>query len=191
MDEVGRGSLAGPLVAAAVILRCKNPGHNFKRVVSKLQDSKKLTRTEREKISKDLLKCGIEYRIESISVRQINNRGMGWANKEIFRKLIKKIPADKYIIDGNLKISTKNESGKIRSLVRADATRKCVMAAAIIAKVFRDNFMGELHCQHPNYGWSTNSGYGTKQHIAAIQKFGTVRHHRDLYVESLFRNIAG
>ncbi len=189
MDEVGRGSLAGPLVAAAAVLKCGR-SRKFTDVVYKLKDSKKLTRRKREQICLTLLECGIEYRVEIISARQINNRGIGWANKEIFRRLIKKIPADKYIVDGNLRILAKSIKGEIKSVVKADNTRKCVMAAAIIAKVFRDDLMRNLHGQYPRYGWSTNAGYGTQQHIEAIKEFGTVKYHRDVYVESVLKNIA-
>jgi ribonuclease HII len=177
LDEVGRGALAGPLVAAGVILNSKS-----QILSSKLRDSKKLRYEQREFLCKKILESGSDVVIETISVRQINNRGIGWANKEIFKRIIKKIQADKYIVDGNLKIKVRNKS--IKSVVKADNTRKCVMAAAIVAKVFRDELMNQLHDAYPRYGWRQNKGYGTKFHIAAIKENGVVKYHRSVFVNT-------
>lgn len=111
-----------------------------------------------------------------ISARQINNRGMGWANREIFKRLIKRISADKYIIDGNLKIR------KAKSVIKADRKIKCVMAASAVAKVERDKLMSQLHKDFPKYGWKSNKGYGTKHHIQAIRKYGATKCHRSMFV---------
>jgi len=181
LDEVGRGALAGPLVASAVAL-------NSKSQVPKLQDSKKLSAKEREKLYKLIIKSGAEIKTEIISVRQINNRGIGWANKEIFIRLIKQIHADKYIVDGNMRLKVRGKTDRTKSVINADATRKCVMAASIIAKVTRDRLMAELHREFPIYGWKDNSGYGTKKHIEAIQSAGAVKHHRDVYVTTVLKN---
>lgn len=180
LDEVGRGALAGPLVAAATIL-------NSQTSILNLKDSKKLNSKQRERIYKYLERAGVECRVETISARQINSRGMGWANREIFRRLIKKTEAEKFIVDGNLKLgSIKNK--KIKCVIRADATRKCVMAASIIAKVVRDEQMKKLHEEHRMYGWDRNAGYGTREHIEAIRKYGTVKYHRDVWVRTVMKN---
>ena len=121
--------------------------------------------------------------IEIISARQINTKGMGWANKEIFRRLKNKIPADKYIADGNLKIAG------VTSLVKADTKVPEVMAASIIAKVFRDRMMTVLHEQFPYYGWQSNKGYGTKFHIVAIREHGLTKYHRKKFVETALKAI--
>lgn len=175
LDEVGRGALAGPLVAAATILNTKS-----KILKTKLKDSKQLNSKQRNKLYKKILKSA-EVVVEIISARQINNRGIGWANKEIFRKLIKRINADKYIVDGNLKIR-----GAL-SMVRADTKIPEVMAASIVAKVTRDRLMKELHKAHPNYGWRTNVGYGTRYHITAIREVGVVHYHRGVFVTTALR----
>ncbi len=111
---------------------------------------------------------------------------MGWANKEIFKRLIKILEADKYIVDGNLKIKVRNKN--VKSVIDADASRKCVMAASVIAKVTRDKLMRQLHNEYPNYGWEKNMGYGTKIHIEAIRKYGAVKYHRDVYVTTALNN---
>jgi ribonuclease HII len=175
LDEAGRGALAGPLVAAGVILNSK-----FKKYNIELKDSKKLNRQQRERIFKAIVASGSTLGTEIITARQINNRGIGWANMEIFKRLIKKIQADKYIVDGNLRIHQRDKN--VRCVIKADATRKCVMAASIIAKVTRDRLMQELHGEHPKYGWRMNAGYGTNYHITAIKESGVVRYHRSVFV---------
>jgi len=175
MDEVGRGCLAGPLTAAAVII-------NHQETRNKLKDSKKLNSKQRNKLYKKILKMADVVEIEIISVRQINNRGMGWANKQIFKNLIKRIEADKYIVDGNLKIR------KAESIVKADTKVPEVMAASIVAKVTRDEHMKKLHEEHVIYGWRSNKGYGTRYHISALREHGMSRYHRSVFVTSALRN---
>lgn len=182
LDEVGRGALAGPLVAAAVILK-----DAYK--IKNLKDSKQLNSKQRSNVYKEIWEQALVVRIETISVRQINNRGIGWANKEVFRKLIRFIDADKYIVDGNLKIKVRGKSKYIQSVVKADSNYPEVMAASIIAKVTRDRLMNELHDKHPNYGWRTNVGYGTRYHINAIREHGRVRHHRTRFVDTALTKI--
>jgi ribonuclease HII len=183
LDECGRGPLAGPIVAAGVVLNAKFKIYNLK-----LNDSKKLNQKQREKIYDALIESGCKTQVEMISVRQINSRGIGWANKEIFRRLIKKIEADKYIVDGNLKLGrVLGKTEKIKSVIKADATRKSVMAASIVAKVTRDRLMKELHKEYPKYGWENNAGYGTKYHIMAIKQFGVVKYHRSVFVTTVLK----
>lgn len=176
MDEAGRGPLAGPLVAAAVVLNFKFP--------SPIRDSKLLSRFQREKIYEELHTTNSQIEIEIISTKLINKNGIGWANKEIFRRLIKKVKADLYIVDGNLKINRL----KTISMIDADATVPSVILAGIVAKVTRDRIMEKMHEKYPHYNWKQNSGYGTKQHIEAIIKFGTCQEHRNIFVESAVKN---
>lgn len=119
--------------------------------------------------------------VEEISVRTINTRGIGWANKEIFRRLKKRISADAYIADGNLKIAG------IKSIVKADTKIPEVMAASIIAKVWRDRLMTHLHNEFPHYGWQANKGYGTVLHLLALRKHGPCRHHRKLFIRNVLK----
>ncbi len=169
LDECGRGPLAGPIVAAGVILI---------KPVKGLNDSKKLTAEKRQKLFRKIIESST-YAIEMISVQQINTNGIGWANKQLFKRLTKKIIANKYIADGNLKLGN-----KIQSVVKADSKFQEVMAASIVAKVTRDKLMRELHEDFPNYGWQSNMGYGTKFHIAALREHGPSKHHRKLFVKT-------
>lgn len=178
LDECGRGTLAGPLVASAVIL---------KREIKGLKDSKKLTALTRQKLYRKIARNSILIKTESISTLLVNRKGIGWANKEIFRKLILKTHADKYIVDGNLKFRVRGRSKKIKSIVKADNKISEVMAASIIAKVTRDKIMRELSKKYQKYGWQTNVGYGTKFHILAIRKYGLAAQHRKLFVKTALK----
>ena len=165
MDEVGRGCIAGPLTAAAVIFNSQFSIYN-------LRDSKKLTAKQREKIYSELVNSKIIFVVEFISVEEINQYGIGWANKEIFVRLKQKLNADIYIADGNLKIDG------IKSLIKADNLIPEVMAASIIAKVTRDKYMCSLENK---YLWKTNKGYATRKHLELIRVFGPDKHHRLRY----------
>ncbi len=183
IDECGRGALAGPLVAAGVILDKKDGSF-----IDKLKDSKQLSGNERLAIYEDLIKTESIVSIAMISVRQINNQGVGWANIEAIKRLIRTIEADIYIVDGNLKIKVKGKKNLISSLVKADTKIHEVMAASIVAKVTRDKLMQELHISFPYYGWYSNVGYGTRYHISAIYKNGETRHHRNVFVRTALSN---
>ena len=163
MDEVGRGCIAGPLVACAVGL--KNP-------ISGLKDSKKLNHELRIMNYERIVDSGAEFIVEFISVEEINQFGIGWANKEIFARLKSKLNADVYIADGNLKIEG------VKSLIKADNLIPEVMAASIIAKVTRDKYMSTLNNK---YLWKINKGYATKKHLELIKIHGASEHHRTRY----------
>ncbi len=179
LDECGRGAFAGPLVAAAVIIN-----HDLETFPSllpaPLRDSKKLTEIQRDKIFAVRAKLPISYKIEEISVADINERGMGWANKEIFERLVGKMKAKVYMIDGNLRFANLN----IQSLVKGDDKCYPVMLASILAKVYRDKLLKKMHCDYPAYLWDKNSGYGTKEHLNTIREIGTTTFHRSKYVET-------
>lgn len=179
LDECGRGPLAGPIVAAAVVLS---------RPLKNLKDSKQLSAQKRQYLYRRIIKNATAVETESISVRQINNQGIGWANKEIFKRLIKKIEAHKYIVDGNLKIKVRGKSKLIKNIVKADNKIPEVMAASIVAKVTRDKLMRQLSKKYPQFGWHSNVGYGTKYHVSAIQEIGPTKHHRSVFVTTALRN---
>jgi ribonuclease HII len=188
LDEAGRGSLAGPLVAAAVILHCHRNLISKKSGIQ-LRDSKRLNAKQREKIFSVLKMLKAELFVEVISTRSINNHGIGWANKEIFRRLIKKISATQYIVDGNLKLGKiAGKTNAIKSVIHADAIIPEVIAAGIVAKVERDKIMSDLHRKFPKFGWKKNAGYGTPLHIASIRKYSSTRFHRGIFVTTALKN---
>ncbi|MDO8488233.1 MAG: ribonuclease HII [bacterium] len=190
LDECGRGALAGPLVAAAVVLT--TPRQTISRLAQvKLKDSKLLKPHQHRKIYRALVKTGATIRVEVISHRQINTRGIGWANREIFRRLIHQIEADEYIADGTLKLGRFNgKSALVHSVINADAIIPATIAAGIVAKVERDKLMLALHKEFPKYGWKTNTGHGTRKHIQAIVDHGSTKYHRSVFVTTALRNNA-
>lgn len=189
LDEAGRGAFAGPLVAAAVII--KNDSQKLILRMPHIDDGKRMQPGNRVKIL-DFVQCaGIPYAIEKISAHLINRHGIGWANKEIFRRLIRRIRADLYIIDGNQTVhSQSRKQSRIRAIVKADATIIPVMLAGIIAKVERDALMQKLAKVYSVYSWSKNKGYGTLEHIECIEKYGITSEHRLEYVRTAFSHKA-
>lgn len=182
LDECGRGSFAGPLVAAAVIIDTDLETF-LSRLPVPLRDSKKLTETQRNKIVSLLPNLPLIYQTEEVSVSEINQFGIGWANKIIFERLIEKMKANLYIIDGNLKFTNK----KIKTLIKGDDKCYPVMLASVIAKVHRDKLMTNLHLDYPNYSWDKNSGYGTPAHIQALLKHGSTLHHRTQFITTALK----
>ncbi|MEP7289135.1 MAG: ribonuclease HII [Chloroflexota bacterium] len=184
LDEAGRGPLAGPLVAAAVIFPAD---FVFTEVFPKLKfgDSKKMSLHQREAVISYIHEFALATRVEVVSVEDINRQGIGWANRAAFERLIVGMEAERYIVDGNLKLTNLGRKARrVRSLVRADQTEQAVSAASIIAKVTRDRIMQDLHATFPVYGWDHNMGYGTAQHVDALQRFGLTVHHRYQFVTS-------
>jgi ribonuclease HII len=182
LDEAGRGALAGPLVAAAVVLP---QGWSLEHVNPDVpvRDSKKLSIRHRERLFEIIEDYAQKIEIEVISVAEINDHGINWANKEAFRRLISRVDAAEYIVDGNFRVPNLGEKAmRVRSLVRADETIPAVMSAGIVAKVKRDRIMQDLHLQYPYYGWNTNTGHGTQKHIAALRRHGSCMHHRSQFV---------
>lgn len=182
LDEVGRGALAGPLVAAAII----TPEDIVERLgplARFLRDSKTVPAARRREIARALRRCAITYEIVTIPTAQINEHGIGWANREAFRQLIILISADEYVLDGKVRPPRPDGcAGVIRCLPKADALVPAVSAASLIAKVYRDRLMRKLAAQYPHYGWDRNAGYGVPTHLAALQEHGPSPEHRTLFV---------
>lgn len=177
LDEVGRGCLAGPLIACGVIV-----SQNLEKLISnspyKIRDSKLMPVAHRLAVS-EYLTANVIYHLEEISVEEINQKGIGIANVQVFERITTKLSADEYIVDGNLKF----ESIKIKSLIDADAKVPEVMMASIIAKVYRDRIMEKLHYEYPHFDWLNNKGYGTKTHMVALKSFPPSPHHRLAFVD--------
>lgn len=185
LDEVGRGAASGPLVGAAVVLP-----RDFRRRLGSLsgwlRDSKTLTRRQREAVDLRIRDAARQLAIESVGVDEINRNGLTWANRELFRRLLLRVPAACYVIDGRLAPPLPMGLEKrVRCLVRADALVPAVSAASIVAKVARDAWMADLARAHPGYGWERNAGYATREHREALRARGPCPQHRDVFVRTL------
>ena len=177
MDEVGRGAFAGPLVAAAVVLP-----HGWKHPL--IRDSKQLTARQREHMSALIRRRALSYAIVEVSAADINTRGLGWANVEVFRQLVNMVEADGYCCDGRLRIDASRE---VHCLVGGDALVPAVSAASIIAKVHRDALMTAMHDDVPHFNWASNKGYGAPEHLAAIRRRGAHPQHRNVFVRHVLQ----
>ncbi|HZC78912.1 MAG TPA: ribonuclease HII, partial [Ktedonobacterales bacterium] len=172
LDEVGRGALAGPLVAAAVVLPA-DFAERLGPLVRFLRDSKTVPRRRREEVAELIWRDAPVVEVQVVPVARINRRGIGWANREAFRLLIGRVAADEYIVDGRVRPpAPRGRAQRVRCMIRADAEVPAVSAAALVAKVHRDALMRLLHERHPDFGWHENVGYGTPAHLAALRVHG-------------------
>ena len=169
VDEVGRGALAGPLVCAAVLLdtECIPPG---------LCDSKMLTAEEREACAADIWRMAVAVSYVVVDPQDIDDQRLGVSNLAALRRAVKQLPTPDYVISDHFPI----EDGLAPHLAvpKADANSAAVAAASIVAKVSRDAHMCELDLEHPGYLFSSNKGYGSDEHWAAIRVLGPSPVHR-------------
>lgn len=170
LDEVGRGAFAGPVVAAGVILP-----KDFK--INGIRDSKLLTHLKRVELSKYIQENSLSYVISEVSIEYINKFGIGKATEKAFVDCVNKIKNfDIALIDG-YKING-IDVNKQEGVIRGDRVSVSIAAASIIAKVYRDNIMINLHTKFPEYNFSQNKGYGTLTHRQSIGMFGLSVYHR-------------
>ena len=169
-DEVGRGSLAGPIVGAAVKLEFQHLD-----LLSDVKDSKKLSPKKREEIYEMVKENRIEYSISECSNLHIDQNGISVSNKEVLFNSINKLyeKSDKVYVD-HFKI---DKFGSV-SLVRGEDNSYSIALASIIAKVYRDNLMVDFGTKYPQYLFEKNKGYGTREHLNMIQKYGVCDIHR-------------
>ena len=173
VDESGRGSLAGPLVAAAVILD-KN-----KLMIEEIDDSKKLTACKREIIFKKIVKSCICWSVVKISPEKIDSFSVTRANEIAFKEAVNRLKIKPDIVLADF-INT-NPGDEYLRLIKGDSISVSIAAASIIAKVIRDRIMLKLARKYPEYGFEHNKGYGTKKHLMSLQKYGPTEVHRLSY----------
>lgn len=174
IDEVGRGCLFGPVTAAAVIMPLSL--ENNKDIINGIEDSKKLTAKKREELSKKIIEKSISYSIYSISEKIIDEINILNATKSAMINAVKnlKIKPDILFIDA-LKIDI---DIKQISIIKGDLKSYSIGCASILAKVCRDEIMNNLPEEYQKYKISKNKGYGTKEHLEAIKKYGPSNMHR-------------
>lgn len=178
LDEVGRGPLAGPVVAACVYIPPESRGLEF---INHIKDSKKLTDKKRTLLFNDIQNhCVIG--IGECSPTEIDDLNILWASMEaMMRALVDMqaksgLTASHLLIDGNR--LPKATPCPAEAIVKGDARSKSIAAASIIAKVTRDEHMKKIALEHPYYGWENNSAYPSPQHLEAIKTHGITPHHR-------------
>lgn len=173
VDEVGRGSLIGPVYASAVILKKSiNP--------KLLKDSKSLSKKEREYLC-TYIKKNSTWSIGKASVKEIEKLNILQASLLAMKRAIKKLKKKPthVLIDGNK--TPELENYNLKSVIKGDKKIPSISAASIIAKVSRDKFITTLSKKNKGYDWDKNFGYGTKQHLKALKKLGITKHHRKTF----------
>ena len=170
VDEVGRGPLAGPVTAAAVVL---NPD----RIPNGLNDSKALTEKRRAALAEQIWEMA-EVSVAHASVEEIDSLNILRASHLAMERAVAGLPRapDHLLIDGNL--LPRGITIPAEAIIKGDARSLSISAASIVAKVCRDQIMVDLAQQHPGYGWETNAGYGSKSHMMALQNLGVTPFHR-------------
>ena len=168
-DEAGRGCLAGPVVAAAVIL--SGPIHG-------LNDSKQLSKKKREEFRMLIENEALAYAVAVVSPKRIDQINILQASIEAMKLALDqlKVLPEHIIVDGTM-FSPYNEV-KYTTIIKGDTKFQSIAAASILAKTYRDELMEDLHVSHPNYSWNKNKGYPTLAHRKAILEFGPTTHHR-------------
>ena len=177
VDEAGRGPLCGPVVAAACIL----PVGLY---IEGLNDSKKLTPKKRKEIYNKIIENAIAYCIAEASVEEIDELNILEADMLAMHRAVEglKIKADFAIIDGNV---SRGFSIPTMTVIKGDATSPSIAAASILAKVTRDEMCEQMDKDYPEYGIGKHKGYGTKQHMDALRKYGPSPIHRKKFIRFL------
>lgn len=174
VDEAGRGAIAGPVFAAAVIF----PPDFYS---PEIKDSKKLTPQKREQLYEYICEKAITYSVEMVEVEEINKIGIFRATYECMRKAVEKLKITPQIVlvDGPFPIP--NYKVLQKAIVNGDVYCLSISAASIIAKVDRDRYMRELAYRYPQYGFEIHKGYATKLHLENIKKYGPTLVHRTYF----------
>ena len=177
IDEAGRGPLAGPVAVASVIMPL-----NESDIISEVNDSKKLTEKKREKLFDEIISKAIAYHIELVDEETIDTINILNATKLGMMTCINKLPVkpDIVLIDA-VKIDSEIPT---ESIIKGDALSYSIACASILAKVSRDRLMLELHEKYPEYNFKKHKGYGTKEHIENLKKYGKCPIHRNSFIKN-------
>ena len=175
MDEVGRGPLAGNVVTACVVLPEESS-------ILWIDDSKKLSESRREKVFDEIMNSAIYVGIGEISPEEIDRINILQATKAAMRAAASQVPADLFLIDAVTNLGLKGEEVPI---IKGDASSYSIAAASIVAKVTRDRQMILADRLYPEYGFARNKGYGTKEHIEALKKYGPCPIHRKTFIGNI------
>ena len=170
-DEAGRGSLAGPVFAAAVILP-----KNYKHPV--LNDSKKLSARQRSYLKEEIMSAALAWSVASVDNKEIDEMNILRASIKAMHLAIDglQLKPQFLLVDGN-RFYPYRDIGH-ETIVKGDGLYFSIAAASVIAKTFRDEYMEKIHSEYPDYGWDRNKGYGTLFHRKAILKYGITPYHR-------------
>lgn len=168
IDEAGRGPLAGPVVAAAVVFPGSYQNERF-------QDSKALTSKTRARLFDEITSAALAWSIIAVGPRRIESMNILEASREAMRLALSRVDASYALVDGNVAIRTLLPQ---QTVIQGDALITHISAASILAKVYRDRLMETLGARYPGYGLEKHSGYPTKAHRDAIIHFGPSRAHR-------------
>ena len=173
-DEAGRGPLAGPVYAAAVILP-----EDFRHPL--LNDSKQMSEKERDLLRPVIEKEAVAWAVEAVSPEEIDRLNILWASVTGMQRAVLRLDPgpDFLLVDGN-KFRPFEGFGfsSYKTVVHGDATYASIAAASVLAKTYRDEMMRKLSAEYPEYGWERNFGYPTREHIEAIRKYGMTPYHR-------------
>jgi ribonuclease HII len=182
VDEVGRGPLAGPVFAAAVILPKDFTSENIK-------DSKKLTEKGRKRALKEIEENAISWSVEMVDAEDIDKYNIQNATFAAMNKAIGSLSVkpEHTLIDGNVFDSF--HEIPYTCVIKGDNEYLSIAAASIVAKVYRDEYMKNLHLTYPNYGWDKNKGYGSKKHIDTIKEEGITHYHRKTFLKNILVSV--
>ena len=174
VDEAGRGPLCGPVVAAACILPRTY-------INEKINDSKKLSEKKREQLYDEIINNALSYGVGIVDSKRIDEINIYEATKEAMHLAISQLKIDyDLILTDAMKL--KDEKVDVIDIIKGDAKCHCIAAASIIAKVTRDRILLDMDQKHPEYGFKSHKGYGTKKHIEAIKEHGIIDgFHRETY----------
>lgn len=170
-DEAGRGPLAGPVYAAAVIL----PPDFFHPL---LNDSKQMTERQRDVLRPIIEREAVAWAVEAVSAEEIDQLNILWASVTGMQRAVRHLAVrpDFLLVDGN-RFRPFDGFG-YQTVVKGDATYASIAAASVLAKTYRDEHMRKLALEYPQYGWDRNMGYPTKEHIEAVRRYGLSPYHR-------------